>query len=166
MECYKCGNDMKRYKGEYRYTESGLDTVTLKDIVQYRCACGETMVELKNIKGLHRTIASILTKKKDPLTGKEIRFIRKEMGMRAKDLAEIMGVSPITVSRWENDVEKPEMAKDRFVRLLYIQTVQERHKEVIMGSFNVLRESKGTHYKPLTIKIPTEKRHSSLKVPA
>jgi putative zinc finger/helix-turn-helix YgiT family protein len=158
--------EMRKVKREYLYTESGLDNVTLKNFPQYRCVCGETLLGIKNIESLHRTIASILTKKKSPLTGKEIRFIRKEMGLRAKDLAEILGVTPVTVSRWENDTEKPEIAKDKFIRLLYIQTIQEKCKEVIKGSIESLKSSMKNQYRPMEIKIPAEKYLNSLKVSA
>jgi DNA-binding transcriptional regulator YiaG len=39
------------------------------------------------------------------LTGKEIRFLRKAIGMRAADLARFLDVTAETMSRWENDRE-------------------------------------------------------------
>lgn len=166
MKCSNCGKEMKKIKGEYLYKESGLDNVTLTNFPQYRCSCGETLMGIKNIESLHQFIASILIKKRAPLTGKEIRFIRKEMGLRAKELAEILGVTPVTVSRWETDTEKPEISKDKFIRLFYIQMLQEKCKEVIKGSFENLRASMKKQYRPMEIKIPTKKYLDSLKASA
>lgn len=35
--------------------------------------------------------------------GRSVRFARKALGMRASDLADVLDVTPETVSRWEND---------------------------------------------------------------
>lgn len=81
---------------------------------------------MKNIEKLHNTIAEALIKKSSPLTGKEVRFLRKEMDMSAKHLAGLLSVSPVTVSRWETGAEKVGIVSDKLVRMLYIQTLQER----------------------------------------
>ena len=61
MKCPICGKQMKKQKGEYRYTESGLDNVVLTGVTMYKCACGETMPELKNVEHIHRAIADVQT---------------------------------------------------------------------------------------------------------
>jgi hypothetical protein len=74
----------------------------------------------------------------------------------------------ITSSIYELKVntEKPEISKDKFIRLFYIQMVQEKCKEVIKGSFENLRASMKKQYRPMEIKIPTEKYLDSQKIPA
>ena len=37
-----------------------------------------------------------------PASGETFRFMRKALGMRAMDLADLLGITPETVSRWEN----------------------------------------------------------------
>ena len=155
MKCPKCGQEMKKSKGDYIYKESGLDNVRVKNINLYHCSCGIEIPGLKNIEGLHRVIARFLVKKKTPLTGKEIRFLRKEIGLRAKDLATMLGVSPVTVSRWETDTEKPEISKDKLIRLLYIQKMQEQRKEVFQGSFEGLKSITSKKYEPMKIAVPS-----------
>lgn len=54
---------------------------------------------------------------KSPLSGKEIRFLRKHMAMKAIEFAKRVGVDNATVSRWENDKENPADAADRAIRL-------------------------------------------------
>ena len=124
---------MKKQKGEYRYTESGLDNVVLTGVTMYKCACGEAVPELKNVGRIHRAIADALTKKKSRLYGQEVRFLRKEIGMTAKDLAGLLSVNPVTVSRWESGKEKVGSVSDKLIRMLYVQVMQERSHKVCSG---------------------------------
>lgn len=139
MKCPVCGRAMRATKGSYKYAESGLENIVLTDIPLYKCPCGEEMPVIRNIEGLHRVIANALVKKNTPLSGKEVRFIRKEMGYTAKALALILGVSPVTISRWENETEKVGMANDKLIRLLYVQMVQERCHKVLEGTFSQIK---------------------------
>jgi hypothetical protein len=79
-QCWKCGHAMTVIKSEpYRYTECGLDNVFLYGIVQSRCPkCGEEVVTVPNIKGLHLAIARNLVCKEEMLTGDEIPSKRVE----------------------------------------------------------------------------------------
>jgi putative transcriptional regulator len=126
-----CGNNMTTGKGNHGYIEARLDNVVLVGIPMHRCtACGEVMPELKNIEKIHNSIAEALIKKSASLTGKEVRFLRKEMDKSAKDLAALLSVSPVTVSRWETGAEPVGIVSDKLVRMLYIQTMQERYNVV------------------------------------
>ena len=73
----------------------------------------------------------ILIKKASSLTGKEIRFLRKELLLKANELATVLGVTKVTVSRWENDKEKIGLTTDRLIRLFYTQKFQEKCKTII-----------------------------------
>jgi len=42
--------------------------------------------------------------------GKKIAFYRKARGMTQEELAEVLGVSPQAVSKWENDIACPDIA--------------------------------------------------------
>ena len=68
---------------------------------------------------LHDMIARTLLKQKNQLSGREIRFLRKHMGLKAKDFAEYLGVNNVTVSRWERGEERPPQPTDRLIRLFY-----------------------------------------------
>lgn len=156
MKCPVCGETMKTVKGTYKYVESGLDNIVLTGIPMHKCSCGEEMPVVRNIEGLHRVIASALVKKNSPLSGKELRFIRKEMRCSAKELASILGVNPVTVSRWENETEKVGVANDKLIRLLYIQIVQEKCHKVLEGTVSRIKAIKpGDGQKPIRISIPS-----------
>lgn len=65
-----------------------------------RCrACGEGVVEGRSIERFELKIAKALVGA--PPTGESVRFVQKAVGLKAVDLAELLGVAPETVSRWE-----------------------------------------------------------------
>jgi len=112
-----CGGTMEGRKGEYRYVESGLDSVVLKDILVFHCTtCNAIAPEIPAVGILHRTIAFKLLLKKTLLTGAEVRFLRKFCGYSVSDFAEIMGSSKSVVCRWET--KNHGASTDRTVRLL------------------------------------------------
>jgi putative zinc finger/helix-turn-helix YgiT family protein len=120
MLCYNCKSEMKKTKKDYPYKESGLDNVVLKGISAYVCpSCGEVNPVIRNVLVVHRRLAQAIISKKSILSNREIIFLRKEMGIKAIDLARIMGVSKVTVSRWENGRERISSVADRLVRTLY-----------------------------------------------
>ena len=118
--CYRdeCGGTMEGRKGEYKYLESGLDSVTLKDILVFHCIkCNAIVPEIPGAGVLHRVIALRLLNKKTLLTGRELRFLRKLCGYSVNEFSEIVGSSKGVVSRWEN-YDTHGDGTDRTVRLL------------------------------------------------
>jgi DNA-binding transcriptional regulator YiaG len=115
-KCLRCGEIYQTEIGEYHYLESGLDNLWLCGIEIYRCKCGESAAIPQPLT-LHRTIAKCLLMQKNPLSGKEIRFLRKHMAMKAIEFAKRVGVDNSTVSRWENGKENPSDTADRVIRL-------------------------------------------------
>lgn len=131
MNCIECNKKMTSKREVYRYTESGLDNVYLETDV-HRCAkCKESVVDIPNIYGLHEIVAEGLVKKPYLLKGKEIRFIRKFLHLKAVELAKILGVDKVTVSRWENDAKQISVANDKLIRLIYVQKYQEKYDIIL-----------------------------------
>lgn len=131
--CHACGKtaDKQKLTQPYHYTESGLKNVYLDGIMMFRCpTCGAECPEIPNVEGLHASIANVLLKKPYTLTGREFRFLRKEMRMRAKDLATVLGVTPTSVSRWETGEERVGIANDRLIRSLYFMWLLKNRKIV------------------------------------
>lgn len=131
MICNNCGKTMKKVKKTYSYSESGLDNIMLANTQVYICECGEELPIISHVESLHRVIAFELIKSKNHLSGKEARFIRKQLGMKAIQLAEILGVDKVTVSRWENDNNAIGNANDRLIRLLYLTKMAEELRQII-----------------------------------
>ena len=106
MRCPGCDRDLKGRKTilerPYQYVESGLDNVFLVGVTLHTCQCGEELVEIPKGEQLDDVIAKVLIQKGEPLSGAEVRFLRKYAELPAKDFARILGVSPEHLSRVEN----------------------------------------------------------------
>jgi putative zinc finger/helix-turn-helix YgiT family protein len=118
--CPQCGSeDLITTHGDYHYLESGLPNVILKDIPLRRCkGCSELWPVISRIKQLHEVITEALVKKASPLTGDEVRFLRKALRLKARELASVLGVHKVTVSRWETGKEAIGPTADRLLRLM------------------------------------------------
>jgi putative zinc finger/helix-turn-helix YgiT family protein len=67
-----------------------------------RCdRCGETLTPGPEIERFELKVGEALARAEP--SGEAARFIRKALGYRAADLAALLGMTPETVSRWEND---------------------------------------------------------------
>ena len=86
----------------YRYKGCGLDNVyLLNGYVISRLKSGEDVVVIEDLEGLHRAIAMNIVESSYPLDAKTFRFLRKELDMSQKQVAQINGVDEQTVSLWE-----------------------------------------------------------------
>lgn len=88
-------------RGDYHFTESGLDYVWLRDwpLFDYE---GVPVPQLPDPDWFCDLLLRHITYKMEPLTGDEILFARKRLGLRGAALAERLGVERVEVSRWEN----------------------------------------------------------------
>ena len=106
-KCGLCGEVMVTKKTTmaepYRYQMSGLDNVFLAGIDVRQCGkCGARVPVIPKIEQLHEAIAKYLVFKKEMLSGKEIRFLRKNAGLAANQFAALLGLDPSHLSRVEN----------------------------------------------------------------
>jgi putative zinc finger/helix-turn-helix YgiT family protein len=131
--CWKCGHEMALIKDEpYHCRESGLDNVFLYDIARSRCKdCGEEIVTIPNIKRLHFAIGWNLVRKKEMLMGSEVRFLRKELKLKSKDMSAALSMKPETYSCWENEKQSVSPTCDKQLRLVYILNVTEEEGRVL-----------------------------------
>ncbi|SAI19620.1 putative zinc finger/helix-turn-helix protein%2C YgiT family [Bordetella ansorpii] len=103
----------------YHYTESGLQNVWLLNGYTIREFDGEDAVSITDADELHRVIGRALACKPF-LTGTELRFLRKELGLSQKRLGDMLGSTEQTVSLWERKGKMPK-GLDRIVRALYLE---------------------------------------------
>lgn len=118
MKCTACGGKMTARREDYKYEACGLSGITLLGIEVRRCKeCEEYEVVIPRIQELHQLIATKLIRKQARLTADEIRFLRKHLGWSGTDFAEHIGVTPETVSRWEQGRIPMGAAAERLLRL-------------------------------------------------
>lgn len=109
----------------YHYTLCGLDNIYLNNGYTIKdTPYGET-VSIQDIKGLHKVIGLSIIESPNPLTPKEIKFLRKEMDWSQKALAEMLSVREITVRKWESGDNTISGTADRLLRVLYKECVDE-----------------------------------------
>jgi len=117
-ECYECKRTMIGRRENYQYTEVGLKSVTLTNVLVFHCKCGAIVAELPAVGQLHFVVAFDLLRKATILSGEEARYLRKWVGYAASELAEATGYSKSIISRWENDRSKITKESDRLLRLV------------------------------------------------
>lgn len=122
MRCLGCGGGTKaRRSYKYHYTESGLSNLFLGGITVHTCVkCRAEYPELPAIQNLHAAIGKAILAQREALRGEEVRFLRKEMGIKAKDFAEMLGVTKVAVSRWENSKKPLPSVTDRLIRCVFL----------------------------------------------
>jgi putative transcriptional regulator len=87
----------------YRYDLSGLDNVLLVGVEVRECQrCRAQVPVIPKIGQLHRAIAKYLVFKNGLLTGREIRFLRKNAGLSNKKFAALLEIDESHLSRVEN----------------------------------------------------------------
>lgn len=119
-KCLDCGGQMHGTRTYYHYTECGLDSVVIENIIVYRCSCGAIVPEIPAIGELHRAIVLHVIRKQTILSGQEIRFLRKMAGLSSKELAIALGANASSLSRWENGTRKISKRSDAALRLICI----------------------------------------------
>jgi putative zinc finger/helix-turn-helix YgiT family protein len=137
IECPNCRRKHKTQTGEYHYTESGLPNVWLVGVEVFECECGESFAFIPCIQELHKLIARELITQENSLSGPEIRFLRKTMGLKSKNFAELLGVKNVSISRWEHGEFSPPEPTDRLIRLVYAANMglPEISQELARGIF-------------------------------
>lgn len=120
IKCDQCGKMRHKKIGNYRYRESGLDNVYLENIHMYQCSCGISYPSILRLPRLNELIALTLLGKPVLLSGKEIRFLRKNLHLASKLFANKLGVGKTTLSKWENEVQNHSERNDRLIRAIYI----------------------------------------------
>ena len=92
MKCKRCGASVEVVRENYDYSSCGLP-VTLCDVQVRTCReCGERSAAIANIEGLHRAIATAVSRKAARFTGNEVRFLRKYLGWSGGNFAKNIGL--------------------------------------------------------------------------
>lgn len=106
----------------YHYKACGLSNVYLKNgfTVIDDDELGEC-VKFDDIHGLQQAIAMSLIEKESELSGEEVRYLRNEMDMSQKALADVLDVEDQTVANWEKGATKIKRTSDIVIRMLYVE---------------------------------------------
>lgn len=121
--CTNCGGASLVTKVVPSYEAVGLGApfkVILEDAVKVTSCqqCGLTLgTYVPDMEGLFFAVVFTRALERQKLSGEELRFMRKAMGWKAKDLAKHLGVSAEHLSRCENNTKLMAPATEKLFRL-------------------------------------------------
>jgi len=119
MKCTKCGVGEVVFERKIRPLDEHLPQVMVDGLEQGRCVnCNETLNSYPRWSELSRQVVASLVGKTTRLTAGEFHFLRLKIGLKAQDLAGILGVTPSQVSRWENEAAPISALADRLLRMV------------------------------------------------
>jgi putative transcriptional regulator len=128
-----CGEKPKIKKiALYQYTECGLPNVYLAGIKVAHCQkCGARFPIIPSILDLYEKIAEAVALKPHTLSGIEVKFLRKQLGLTAAKWASYLKTDKTNVSRWENDRHPIGKQSDALIRYLYFRLLEEKENKHI-----------------------------------
>jgi putative zinc finger/helix-turn-helix YgiT family protein len=152
MKCVSCGESGMKIRREDYSMDVGLDRpVVVVNAEVYRCgSCGEEEVAIPDLENFNRTLAQTVAQKSERLTAKEIRFLRTYLGYSGVDFAKEIGVTSVSVSRWENGESPMEIPTERLLRLMTM--TKEPSREYKLDSLGVAKP------RPLNLRARTKNR--------
>jgi transcriptional regulator with XRE-family HTH domain len=109
---------------EHRYEECGLNNVIIAGIAFVTDDSGDAVIRIPNVNGLHKAIALGIVTRKSMMDGKEMRFLRTEMGMTQAELATMIHREPLTISRWERGESDIDANAETLLRLHAIERLK------------------------------------------
>lgn len=131
MRCDICNTETKIIKAEkYQYIHSGLNNVFLKNIKVEICkTCNLESPFIPKIIRLHETIAKAIVLKPTLLIGEEVRFLRKNLRIKAQIWSTYLRKDVATISRSEKIGQIQNKDFDILIRLLYVRLWEEKNEQ-------------------------------------
>jgi putative zinc finger/helix-turn-helix YgiT family protein len=115
--CTECGQPQREQRRTVDYSESGLTNVELFNVPAWVCVNHHEEIEIPAVTRLHELLAHLIIRKPANITGSEIRFLRRRVGLQAKEFAERIGLTPVSLSRFENGQRRVSRRTDLLIRL-------------------------------------------------
>jgi putative zinc finger/helix-turn-helix YgiT family protein len=139
--CTSCGEPQHVERRTVDYPESGLDNVELFNVPVWVCKNGHEEIEIPAVNQLHELLAHLIIRKPARITGPEIRFLRRRIGIQAKDFAERIGLTPVTLSRFETGAKLVSRRTDLLIKLSAAAMIAARDGKPIPGDLAPLVQS-------------------------
>lgn len=125
MDCKVCGSDETKVQlKSIKINRFGLTNVTLQNVEHITCEdCGNTTQSLPKYNLIMKQLQISLASCNRPLTGKEFAFLRDKLGLTGKQVAEKLGVTNVSVSRWEKEHKTLSPMADRLIRAFTLEKI-------------------------------------------
>lgn len=130
--------DMEPAAKPFHYTMSGLSNVWLVNGFHEEQTPYGRGIRVVDADGLHRVLAHVIVSDKAAMTGPELRFVRKLMGLSQNGLSRLLGCSDQRVARWEKGQTVFEPTAERLTRMIVREWLGEDTK--LMAALTDLAE--------------------------
>jgi DNA-binding transcriptional regulator YiaG len=122
---------------------------------------GEWVIDI-NISALQRVVFEEVIRTPYPLSGKEIKFMRKFLGMSTTELGKKLGLSHVTIIKWEKKESQIGPSQETYLRLFFYECFKDRdllslYKEIRP---EILMEAKQKKHPP-TLQIQADGKELS-----
>lgn len=115
------GHRGEKDKAPLHYTDCGLEDVYLVSGYEIEKTPYGDGLSVKNLDQLHKAIGFYLVNGKKVLSGKELRFLRKQLDLTQSELGKFLGLSSQQVARWEKSENEISGPADLLVRAFFIE---------------------------------------------
>jgi len=85
---------------------------------------GDEVLTIQNINGLHKAIVHGIVGSNGAMDGKELRFLRTEMGLTQAEMGKILQKEALTVGRWERGETPLDPNADTIIRLVAMERLE------------------------------------------
>jgi putative zinc finger/helix-turn-helix YgiT family protein len=128
--CLECGLEQALRRTTTDYPESGLNNVQLINVPVWVCPNGHSEVQIPAQRELHELLAQMILRKSAPLSGGEVRFLRKRLALSAREFAKRIGISAVHISRIENGERPIHRPLNLLIRLFFANALAARDGKV------------------------------------
>ncbi len=150
MKCVQCGNDGFKATTTKHEVRIG-DHVVRADVPAEVCTnakCKEVYVSADAMERMELQVAADIARSGN-VSGDSFRFMRKALGLQAKDMLEVIGTPPETISRWEKGARDV----DRFAWVTLATMVIDHTEERAPITRDVLRATLTPRPFPKVVKV-------------
>jgi DNA-binding transcriptional regulator YiaG len=116
---------------------------------------GEWVIDI-NLAALQRFVFQGLISKPYPLTGKELRFMRKFLEMTTTEFGEKLGVSHAAVVKWEKEQAEISAAQEPYIRLFLCERFRDSELLRIYRDIRPEMLAKREHGKVMPFQVNTK----------
>ena len=127
--CARCGATgtalLRQRRAEYEDVVLDMPVMLVNAVDIFTCSsCGHEIPVTQNQEGLIAAVALCRILMPRKVRGREIRLLRKAMGLKGVELAKKLAIKPETLSRWETGAEVIGAQAERNLRLLVAVMLQ------------------------------------------
>lgn len=119
---------------------------------------GEWVIDI-NMNELQKVVFEGLIHKPFPLTGKEIRFMRKFLELSTVDFAKKLGISHATVVKWEKEQAKISAIQESYLRIFLLELLKDNELLNLYKEIRPEKLAEARNIKPIPIHVNAKQLH-------